>query len=118
MSRLLLAPLVFALMVCPCCEQLSSWLERTVHQVPRFERSACPFDVWGSAPVECGFVVVPEDHNDPHGPTIRLATAIVKDQSPNHQSDPRMGGDSARPSGRARPRQVSTRGVRFHHGLS
>jgi len=88
MSRLLLAPLIFALVVCPCCEQLSSWLERTMQQVPRFESAACPFDVWGSAPVECGFVVVPEDHNHPDGPTIRLATAIVKDQSPKHQPDP------------------------------
>jgi pimeloyl-ACP methyl ester carboxylesterase len=59
-----------------------------MQQVPRFEGAPCPFDVWGDAPVECGFVVVPADHKDPEGPTIRLATAIVKDQSRNHQLDP------------------------------
>jgi len=88
MARLLVASLVFALVVCPCCGQLSSWLEIAMQRVPRFEKTACPFDVWGSYRVECGFVVVPEDHKDPDGPTIRLATAIVRDQSPNHQPDP------------------------------
>ena len=36
------------------------------------------------------FVVVPEDHNDPSGPTIRIAVAILKDQSDEHQPDPVM----------------------------
>jgi pimeloyl-ACP methyl ester carboxylesterase len=40
------------------------------------------------APVECGFVVVPEDHSEPDGSTIRLAVAILKDQSDEHQLDP------------------------------
>jgi pimeloyl-ACP methyl ester carboxylesterase len=88
MARLLVASLVFALVVCPCCGQLSSWLEIAMQRVPRFESTACPFDVWGAYRVECGFVVVPEDHDDPNGPTIRLATAIVRDQSSNHQPDP------------------------------
>jgi pimeloyl-ACP methyl ester carboxylesterase len=88
MSRLLLAPVVFALVVCSCCGQAASWLKLTMQQVPRFEGAPCPFEVWGDAPVECGFVVVPADHKDPDGPTIRLATAIVKDQSRNHQLDP------------------------------
>ena len=56
--------------------------------VPTFEEAPCPFDVPAGAPVECGFVVVPEDHNDPAGPTIRLAVVVIKDQSENHQPDP------------------------------
>jgi pimeloyl-ACP methyl ester carboxylesterase len=56
--------------------------------VPTFEEAPCPFDLPEGAPVECGFVVVPEDHNDPAGPTIRLAIVIVKDQSDDHQPDP------------------------------
>jgi pimeloyl-ACP methyl ester carboxylesterase len=53
-----------------------------------FEEGICPFDVPAGAPVECGFVVVPEDHNDPNGPTIRLAIAVLRDQSDEHQPDP------------------------------
>ncbi|GEM_PF-405858 len=56
--------------------------------VPTFEQASCPFDVPEGAPVVCGFVVVPEDHNDPAGPTIRLAVVILKDQSEEHQPDP------------------------------
>ena len=55
---------------------------------PTFEQAPCPFDVPAGAPVECGFVIVPEDHNDPAGPTIRLAVAVIKDQSDDHQPDP------------------------------
>jgi pimeloyl-ACP methyl ester carboxylesterase len=92
MSRLLLVPLVMALVACCCCGQLSGWLpptiQRALHQVPRFEEAPCPFDVWGDARIECGFVVVPEDHNKPDGPTIRLATSIVRDRSSAHQPDP------------------------------
>jgi pimeloyl-ACP methyl ester carboxylesterase len=55
---------------------------------PTFEEASCPFDLPEGAPVECGFVVVPEDHNDPDGPTIRLAVVVIKDQSENHQPDP------------------------------
>jgi pimeloyl-ACP methyl ester carboxylesterase len=53
-----------------------------------FEEGPCPFDVPEGASVDCGFVVVPEDHNDPEGPTINLALAIFRDGSENHQSDP------------------------------
>ncbi len=53
-----------------------------------FDPSECPFEVPEGAPVECGFVVVPEDHGQPGGSTIRLATVIVRDQSEGHQPDP------------------------------
>jgi len=55
--------------------------------VATFEEAICPFDVPEGAPVECGFVVVPEDHNDPGGPTIRLSIVVLKDQSTEHQPD-------------------------------
>ena len=56
--------------------------------VPTFEEAPCPFDVPAGAPVECGFVIAPEDHGDPEGPTIRLAVVVIKDQSHDHQPDP------------------------------
>jgi pimeloyl-ACP methyl ester carboxylesterase len=57
-------------------------------RVATFEEGPCPFDVPEGAPVVCGFVVVPEDHNDPDGPAIKLAVAVVKDESADHQPDP------------------------------
>jgi PBP1b-binding outer membrane lipoprotein LpoB len=41
--------------------------EEILQPVASFESSPCPFDVPEGAPVECGFVVVPEDHNEPGG---------------------------------------------------
>jgi len=63
-------------------------IQPTQEPVATFEEAPCPFDVPEGTPVECGFVVVPEDHNDPAGPTIRLAVAVLKDQSEEHQPDP------------------------------
>ncbi len=59
-----------------------------VEAVVTFEEALCPFDVPEDAAVECGFVVVPEDHNAPTGPTIRLAVTVLKDESEEHQPDP------------------------------
>jgi len=53
-----------------------------------FEPGACPFNVPPGAEVECGFVIVPEDHDNPDGKTIRLAVAVIRDQSEDHQPDP------------------------------
>ncbi len=63
-------------------------VQSTEEPVATFEEGACPFDVPEGAPVACGFVVVPEDHNSPEGPSIKLAVAIVKDESEEHQPDP------------------------------
>ncbi|MGD9093506.1 MAG: alpha/beta fold hydrolase, partial [Anaerolineales bacterium] len=52
------------------------------------EVADCPFDLPLEAPVRCGFVNVPDDHQNPGGETIRLALVIVEDQSPEHQPDP------------------------------
>jgi outer membrane biosynthesis protein TonB len=68
--------------------ELTPTEEPPAEPVATFEEAPCPFNVPEGAPVECGFVVVPEDHNDPTGPTIRLAVVVIKDQSENHQADP------------------------------
>ena len=64
--------------------------EPTAAPVPTFERATCPFEVPEGEMVECGFVVVPEDHNDPSGPTIRLAVAVLRDPSDERRPDPVM----------------------------
>jgi len=71
-------------------EQPTATAEPTREPVATFEEADCPFGVPEGAPVECGFVVVPEDHNDPEGPTIRLSVAVLRDQSDEHQPDPVM----------------------------
>jgi pimeloyl-ACP methyl ester carboxylesterase len=68
--------------------QPSATATQTRHPVAEFEQADCPFAVPEGAPVVCGFVVVPEDHDDPGGPTIKLAVAIVRDESEDHRSDP------------------------------
>jgi pimeloyl-ACP methyl ester carboxylesterase len=52
-----------------------------------FEEAPCPFGTSADTPIQCGFVIVPEDHNDPTGPTIRLSTAVIRDESEAHQPD-------------------------------
>jgi len=68
----------------------SSTVLPPVEGAAKFEKTACPFDVPEGVTIVCGFVIVPEDHNKPAGPTIRIATAVIKDQSVDHQPDPVM----------------------------
>ena len=60
--------------------------------IPLFEETDCPFEipevVAAEISLRCGFVVVPQDHQNPEGGTLRLATVVYEDQSPNHQPDP------------------------------
>src|SRR5574341_1662588 len=56
--------------------------------VPRFEPAACPSVVPLGKKIDCGYLVVLEDRTRPDGPTIRLAVAIVKSQSPSPAPDP------------------------------
>lgn len=57
---------------------IHAW-DTTPDTVPRFESATCSFPLTTGQTegtnVTCGFVVVPEDHANPTGPTIRLATA-------------------------------------------
>lgn len=72
----------------PTSPEPTATSEPILEPVATFEDAPCPFEVPEGAPVECGFVVVPEDHSAPDGPTIRLAVVVVKDQSDDHQPDP------------------------------
>jgi pimeloyl-ACP methyl ester carboxylesterase len=56
--------------------------------VPRFEPAPCPFDTTPGMAVECGFVVVPEEHGNPDSGTIRLSVVRFPAQSDNVQPDP------------------------------
>lgn len=51
-------------------------------QTPRFELAACPIDVPDDPPIDCGYLVVPEDYDAPEGATIRLPVIIIHSPSP------------------------------------
>jgi pimeloyl-ACP methyl ester carboxylesterase len=57
-----------------------------------FQVTRCPFAVNATLVegknVTCGFLVVPEDRSQPHGPIIRLAVAIFKARSLHPSPDP------------------------------
>ncbi len=56
--------------------------------VPRFEKEDCWFKEPASAEVECGFLIVPEDHAKPDGPTLKLAVARFRSDSGSPEPDP------------------------------
>ncbi|MBN1122418.1 MAG: alpha/beta fold hydrolase [Anaerolineae bacterium] len=53
-----------------------------------FEPVECPMKVPGAYTVECGMVMVPEDHVNPGGPTIMLPVAIVHSTGSSPAPDP------------------------------
>ncbi len=53
-----------------------------------FERSSCRFRIPAGTKVECGFLVVPENHSKPAGRTIRLHVAIFSTASDDPAPDP------------------------------
>ncbi len=59
---------------------------------PTFEPEPCPFSLPPSLiegeDVECGYVTVPADHQNPGAGTLRLALVVHRDHSDNHQTDP------------------------------
>ncbi len=63
-------------------------ISHALGQVPRFEPSACPVDVPDSPPIECGYLIVPEDYDVPEGAAIRLPVIIIHSSSPNPAPDP------------------------------
>ena len=56
--------------------------------VPRFEKTDCWFKEPPGRDVECGWVIVPEDHARPDGQTIKLAVARFKSDASKPESDP------------------------------
>jgi pimeloyl-ACP methyl ester carboxylesterase len=53
----------------------------------RFEPASCWFPP-REREAECGYLVVPEDRDDPEGRDIRLAVAVFESDSPSPASDP------------------------------
>jgi pimeloyl-ACP methyl ester carboxylesterase len=54
----------------------------------RYASIECPFTVPLGLNVQCGYLTVPEDHDQPDGATIRLAVAILKSSSSSPEPDP------------------------------
>lgn len=53
-----------------------------------FEEADCPFDVPYGQTVDCGYLVVPENRQDPGSPTIRLAVAVFRHPDGAPEPDP------------------------------
>ena len=56
--------------------------------VPRFEKTDCWFKEPLGRDVECGWLIVPEDHAKPDGKTIKLAVARFKSDASKPEPDP------------------------------
>lgn len=53
-----------------------------------FEPSDCPVSFPEEVTVDCGYVVVPESHNNFDGDVLRLAVAVLRSPNPNKAPDP------------------------------
>jgi pimeloyl-ACP methyl ester carboxylesterase len=65
---------------------------------PRFEPSGCPIDIPSDPPIDCGYLIVPEDRGDPGSPSVRMPIIIIHSRSDNAAPDPivfAMGGPGA-----------------------
>ncbi len=97
--RWLLLTLIGVLALAVLASGLGVWAslgQRPTKQASRpvataFHPAPCPFGgvagVVEGRDVRCGYLVVPEDHSRPGGPTLRLAVAIFKSSDP-HPADP------------------------------
>ncbi|MFN8374723.1 MAG: alpha/beta fold hydrolase [Anaerolineae bacterium] len=56
--------------------------------LPRFEPTTCWFPNITRFVIDCGWLIVPEDHSQPDGATIRLAVAIIRSERADKQPDP------------------------------
>lgn len=55
----------------------------------RFEPADCPFEYEPQpGEIECGYLVVPENRDNPNGRSLRLAVAILKSRSADPEPDP------------------------------
>lgn len=64
--------------------------QRATESVPRIENAEClSFEFLASdSNVQCGYLVVLENRQDPSSRTIKVAYAVIKAQSANRQADP------------------------------
>jgi pimeloyl-ACP methyl ester carboxylesterase len=57
-----------------------------------FQSAPCMFDLPAGAvegtDISCGYLTVPAQHNEPDGPSIQLAVAIIRSLDPNPKPDP------------------------------
>ncbi|MBI5960470.1 MAG: alpha/beta fold hydrolase [Chloroflexi bacterium] len=58
------------------------------NSVSRFESVPCPPPLAEKTNFTCGYLIVPEDHRQPDGPTIRLMVAIAHTDNPKPALDP------------------------------
>ncbi len=97
--RWLLLTLIGVLALAVLAGGLGVWAslgQRQTKPVPRpvtaFHPAPCPFGgivgVVEGRDFRCGYLVVPEDHSRPGGPTLRLAVAIFKSPTPHPAADP------------------------------
>ncbi len=91
MRRLIVATMLIMLLI-RALPPVSGVASVGAETVPRFEAAACPFRLASgqaeSKTVDCGFVVVSEQHGIPDGPTIRLAVARFRSTSAAPAPDP------------------------------
>jgi hypothetical protein len=80
MTRILMS-ILFAWLACPVGSARAE-------EVPRFEPTPCrSFDL-DEEGAECGFLIVPENRDDPGKRILRLAVAILKSRSASPHPDP------------------------------
>ena len=57
-------------------------------KVPRFEAAECPVQVPDDPPIDCGYLIVPADYDDPASDTLRLPVIIIHSRSLDPAPDP------------------------------
>jgi pimeloyl-ACP methyl ester carboxylesterase len=55
---------------------------QTSSSLPAFEPSPCMFEYTISTPLECGYLIVPENRTKPDSPSIRIHVVIFKSSNP------------------------------------
>jgi pimeloyl-ACP methyl ester carboxylesterase len=90
-SRLALGLLIAALLV-SFASAISTQVVQAQTPAADYQTAPCMFTLPGGVQegvdVTCGYLTVPERYEEPQGPTIRLAVAIIKSTSANPQADP------------------------------
>lgn len=86
--QLLLSLVLLSLGLAACATSPAPTPTAAPTGVPRFEKEDCWFKEPISAEVACGYLIVPEDHTRPDGPTLKLAVARFRSDSGQPEPDP------------------------------